>query len=292
MDRRVPAAHASHDELLIARLYGGDVDEVERTQALDRVADCPECTALLADLGAIAAATADMSVPARPRDFTLTQADAARLRRQPRGWSAMFGRGLRRSLGSSLAALGLVGVVLTGAASLVGGTASMNSAPFAGARAPAPVAVAAGSAGTDVSAYGSSPIADASTASAEFAAPPSTSPAAASSGHDGGTGVPRPSAAPAATAAPTATVPAATAAPTATAPVAQWGVVSAPSVASAGGVGTGQAKSVPGEEVSQNGIDSRLVWLGGFGALFAIGLAMALLPRLPRGRGRGRSSRS
>jgi hypothetical protein len=38
---------------------------------------------------------------------------------------------------------------------------------------------------------------------------------------------------------------------------------------------------------SQSGPDARLIWLGGFGALFAIGLVIALLPRLPRGRGRG-----
>jgi hypothetical protein len=38
---------------------------------------------------------------------------------------------------------------------------------------------------------------------------------------------------------------------------------------------------------SQSGMDARLLWLAGFGALFAIGLTIALLPRLPRGRGRG-----
>jgi hypothetical protein len=40
--------HRDHDELLIARLYGEDLDAFERAAALDRIASCGECAALLA----------------------------------------------------------------------------------------------------------------------------------------------------------------------------------------------------------------------------------------------------
>ena len=79
MDRTPLAAHAAHDELLIARLFGGDVSDVERASALDLMGECDECAALFVDLGDIAAATEALPVPARPRDFSLTAADAARL---------------------------------------------------------------------------------------------------------------------------------------------------------------------------------------------------------------------
>ena len=112
--------HAKHDELLLARLYGGDVDELERARALDLVAACEECAGFFADLGAIATATAAMAVPPRPRDFTLSEADAARLRRRSNGGSLLGWFGWTRALGSSMAALGLVGVVALGALSAFG----------------------------------------------------------------------------------------------------------------------------------------------------------------------------
>ncbi len=89
MPKAAAANHATHDELLIARLYGDDVDSRERALALELVAGCDECAALYADLGAIATATAALPVQRRPRDFALTEDDAARLR--PR-------RGLRARL--------------------------------------------------------------------------------------------------------------------------------------------------------------------------------------------------
>jgi len=128
MNNTTPAAHAAHDELLIARLFGGDVSEAERARALDQMGECGECAALFTDLGDIADATEAMPVPDRPRDFSLTQSDAARLRRRRWSRSALFGAGLRRSLGGSLAALGLAGLVLTGGLALLGQTAG-NSAP-------------------------------------------------------------------------------------------------------------------------------------------------------------------
>jgi hypothetical protein len=117
---KTAAAHAGHDELLIARLYGDDVDDRERARALELVAGCDDCAAIYADLGAIAKATAALPVPARPRDFALTEADAARLRPRRRGLARLLGIGSRRSFGGALAALGFSGLVLTSALSMFG----------------------------------------------------------------------------------------------------------------------------------------------------------------------------
>ncbi len=120
MHRNSTTPHANHDELLLARLYGGDVNERERAHALELMAACEECAGFFADLGAIATATAEMAVPRRPRDFTLTEADAARLRRRSNGRSLLGWLVRTRALGGSMAAIGLVGVVALGAVSAFG----------------------------------------------------------------------------------------------------------------------------------------------------------------------------
>ena len=51
---RPATPHAAHDELLIARLFGADVDDRERTLAQEQIAGCEDCAALFADLGSIA----------------------------------------------------------------------------------------------------------------------------------------------------------------------------------------------------------------------------------------------
>jgi anti-sigma factor RsiW len=250
MDRSTRASHASHDELLIARLYGGDVDDRERARAVEIMADCPDCAELFADLGAIAEATASMPVPARPRDFMLTEEDAARLRRKRRGWQVTFGLGLRRSFGGSLAALGLAGLMLTSAASLLGQT---TSASLTSANAPERFAQ---SSGPNFDSQGAVGLAAAS-------------PAAASE--------PAPAFAAGVTAA-LAANPAAATTPT-----------------------TDAANRVPGDvagdaggsppiqtETAAAGVDPRLLWLLGFALLFAIGVAVALLPQRLRRRVRGR----
>ena len=78
----LPHSSPDHDETLIARLAVDDLaDRRARRPARPRlVADCPACAELLADLRAIAAATAALPAPRRTRDFRLTEADAARLR--------------------------------------------------------------------------------------------------------------------------------------------------------------------------------------------------------------------
>jgi hypothetical protein len=120
-----PNAHANHDESLVVRLYGDDLGATERSRALELVAGCEECAALFADMGQIAAATAALPTPARPRDFSLTPEDAARLR--PQRQRRFQWRGLSRSLGGAFAALGLAGIVLAGASTLLAPAASLNS---------------------------------------------------------------------------------------------------------------------------------------------------------------------
>lgn len=115
--QRPAATHSTHDELLLVRLYGGDVDERERSSALDQMASCEQCADLFADLGAISAATAALPVPPRPRDFTLTEADVAHLGRRDIGRGIFDWLGRTRALGGSMVAAGVIGVVLIGAIS-------------------------------------------------------------------------------------------------------------------------------------------------------------------------------
>ena len=147
---RTAATHPTHDELLLARLYGGDVDEAERSRALDQMASCQDCADVFADLGAIAVATAALPTPPRPRDFTLTEADAARLGRRSIGWAIFDWLGRTKALGGSMVAAGLIGVVFVGAISVFaqsGGSATLDTG-LTGNRAPvsAPGYVAYGSA--------------------------------------------------------------------------------------------------------------------------------------------------
>jgi hypothetical protein len=76
----VDRGHDAHDERLIASLLDRDTSNPERSAAQARVASCPECAALHADLVALSRATTELPPVARSRDFRLTPADAARLR--------------------------------------------------------------------------------------------------------------------------------------------------------------------------------------------------------------------
>jgi hypothetical protein len=128
-------SHAVHDELLIVRLFGDDVDDRERTAALDQIAGCDDCAALFADLGSIKSAAAALPSPARPRDFSLTEADAARLRPARYGLGRILGLGARRSFGGAMAALGLSGLLLTGVLSSLPNAGVTASALDAGSKA-------------------------------------------------------------------------------------------------------------------------------------------------------------
>ena len=77
--RTRPAAHDDRHELLIVALLDDDPPDEERAEAERLVASCPSCADLRADLAALVAATRVLPTPPRPRDFTLSVGDAARL---------------------------------------------------------------------------------------------------------------------------------------------------------------------------------------------------------------------
>ena len=146
-------AHANHDESLVVRLYGGDVDAQERLRALDLLTGCEECAALFADLGSIAVATAALPIPDRPRAFTLSAADAARLRRSAPAHGRSIWGGLTRQLGGAFAAIGLAGVMLMSAVTAFAPAASYVPTSYQGSE----VALGGGSNTGDSPNVGGSP---------------------------------------------------------------------------------------------------------------------------------------
>jgi anti-sigma factor RsiW len=252
---RTAATHSNHDELLIVRLFGGDVDDHERARALDLLGECEDCAALFADLGATADATAALPAPARPRDFTLTEADATRLRRQRRGLGFLSALRRTRALGGSLVALGLVGLVATASLSTLSGTAtsgadahSYNAAELSVATA-GPVAM-----GAVDSASGS-------------VVPPALAPLGASPAASPTSGVQD------------------VAAPTGTGSKAVP-PVPAPSGQLASGEGAWSPDRTQAALATSPGLDARLVWFGGFGLLFLVGLVVLIAPLVRRRRAR------
>ena len=77
--------HAEHDPLIVAALLDRDLEGEERAIAEARIASCASCAALHADLVALSVATSTQPTPERPRAFTLTAADAARLATEAAG---------------------------------------------------------------------------------------------------------------------------------------------------------------------------------------------------------------
>ena len=144
-DSRAILDHDRHDLLLVAALAAGDLAGADRDHARDLTRSCAACAELHDDLVAIARATASVPPPvaARPRDFQLTAADAARLR--PGGWRRLAASlsGLRsaatRPLGAGLATIGIVGLLL--------GNVTLNLGGGSSAAAPRPVSDGAGGAG-------------------------------------------------------------------------------------------------------------------------------------------------
>ncbi len=105
--------HDAHDRLLVANLVDRSVDEAERSRAEELLAACRDCEQLYDDLVALSAATRAMSVPVRPREFTLSEADAERLR--VRGWRRLLGAiGSSRDVFSRPLAMGLTTIGLAG----------------------------------------------------------------------------------------------------------------------------------------------------------------------------------
>ena len=161
-DMTTPAPdHATHDPMLIAAHLGGTLAARDTVRVHDWLTGCTACATLRADLAALAVATRTLSTPPRPRDFSLTTADAERAR--PRGWRralAAFAspRGtFTRPLAVGLTTLGLAGLVIANipATSLFGGVTGAArsqaemSMDFAAPAARAPVAGAAASSEAD-----------------------------------------------------------------------------------------------------------------------------------------------
>jgi len=123
-----PAAHATHDTLLVAAFAAGDATGAELETAVALVAGCPGCAALHGDLRLIAAALPAMPTPRRSRDFRLTAGQAASLR--PAGWRRLLAPfagprfAFAAPLGSGLAALGLAGLLLAGTGLPLGGSSA------------------------------------------------------------------------------------------------------------------------------------------------------------------------
>ena len=119
--------HDTHDLELVAAHAAGDAQGPALERATALVAACTECAALHHDLRAIAAAMPELPAPVRPRDFRLTPEQAASLRPSGiRGLLAAFSGprfAFATPLGTGLAALGIVGVLVASGGFASGGTA-------------------------------------------------------------------------------------------------------------------------------------------------------------------------
>lgn len=136
-----PSEHAGHDQLLMARLAGDDLDASERSTAEALRSACPECRQLHDDLRTLIRATADLPTPRRHRDFRLSPQQAARLRGS---WLdramerlAAPSLGLLQPLAGAAMALGLTLLVVNALPFSQGSAGSLAASPGA-ARMPVP----------------------------------------------------------------------------------------------------------------------------------------------------------
>jgi hypothetical protein len=190
-------SHADHDPILVAAFAADDLAASDRDLAADLVRSCAECALLHDDLRALARATkaAPPPVAARPRDFRLTPADAARLR--PAGWrrlAAAFGQpraGWSRNLGVGLATLGLAGLLVGNVPVQLGASAARPESPSAAGAAAGQEAAPSGTTRDLGASYGGEPAAS--------SAPVNAVPGAVESGYAPMTTDPDPDAAAAST---------------------------------------------------------------------------------------------
>jgi hypothetical protein len=185
--------HDAHDPMWMAALAAKDPDlaPAELARARGALESCGACADLFADLVAVSAAIPSAAIPARPRDFTLTPADAARLRsRGLRRWFSAIGSardGITFPLALGLTTMGIAGLLLAtvpGALSGSGGAAQAlstvgsavepasgggDTAAPARAAAPAPAAASAAAPAATSAPAASSPAGSEST-KAEFGA--------------------------------------------------------------------------------------------------------------------------
>ena len=158
------ADHATHDRTLIAAMSTRDPDmtPAETANAEAMLAACTECARLRDDLRALAAALPSASTPRRTREFTLTPADAERLR--PRGlrrWLGLVGTSrdsITRPLALGFTTLGIAGLLVATVPAVLpmaGSGAAQLSPEGAGAASAAPAAAPGGS--TDALAMSAEP---------------------------------------------------------------------------------------------------------------------------------------
>lgn len=174
--------HDAHDRLLIASLVDRSISEPERARAEAQVHACGACAELHLELVALSEATRALPVPARPRDFTLTSADADRLR--VRGWRRLIAAigssrdAFSRPLAIGFTTLGLAGLLVSTVPMPFGGPTAGQALRPAGA--PAGDASGGAAAGqVEIQGSEAPPTPDAS-GPAIAAAGPSAAPSAAS----------------------------------------------------------------------------------------------------------------
>jgi hypothetical protein len=129
-----------------------DLNPSERTRAHAALESCGACADLFADLVAVSAAIPSAAIPSRPRDFTLTAADAARLRpRSLRRLLTAIGSardGVTFPLALGLTTMGIAGLLVATVPSFAGATGGAAPAALSpvGQAIPAPAAASAAAA--------------------------------------------------------------------------------------------------------------------------------------------------
>jgi hypothetical protein len=181
-----PVAHAAHDLTIVAALAArpSDFDERAATVARQQVASCTSCADLLADLRTLQTTLPATATPARPRDFRLTEDDAARLHHT--GWRRFLGffgsprDGFSRPLAIGFTTLGLAGLLV----------ATVPSMMLSGGAAGAVPNEVLSTVGNAVQQAAPAPAASAAPSTAEGFASERTSAAAAASEEAAGAGEP------------------------------------------------------------------------------------------------------
>ena len=107
---RPPADHAAHDQLLIARAASDDeLTLTEQADVAERLASCPDCAQLHADLVAMATSLrTDLPLPRRPRDFRLSPDVLVRGPSWRERLSRALGGPALRPLAAAICAFGLL----------------------------------------------------------------------------------------------------------------------------------------------------------------------------------------
>ena len=133
VDMQTTTDHATHDLERLSAAVDGTLPAADLPSVNAQLAACAACADLHADLLALVAANRAMPTPERPRDYQLTDADAQRLRRGGlRGWIDRIGSPrdrLSRPLAVGLTTLGLVGLLVGTAPSLLPSLGGAASAP-------------------------------------------------------------------------------------------------------------------------------------------------------------------